>query len=214
MGGFFVSEEILQSFFESVQGQITTVAVIFLLLALVMKTNEKKNDVSILVKTSILLAVTFVLNQITLLKMPHGGSITAFSMVTLFLVGYLFGPRQGVLAGMAYGLLDLTINPYVVHPIQMLMDYPLALGAIGIGGLLRNQKYGMITGYLVGVLGRYLVIVISGIIFWGMYAAEGFNAVTWSFFYNMTYMLPEAVTTVAILMIPQVRNLFDRFKME
>lgn len=209
-----MSEELLQSFFESVAGQITTTAVIFLLLVLVMRTNEKKNDVSVLVKTAILLAVTFVLNHITLFKMPQGGSITAFSMFALFLVSYLFGPRQGILAGMAYGLLDLVLNPYVIHPIQILLDYPLAFGAIGIGGLLRNQKFGMISGYLVGVLGRYLVVVLSGIIFWGMYAAEGFNAVTWSFFYNMTYILPEAVATVVILMIPQVRKLFDKFKLK
>ena len=209
-----MSGEVLQSFFESVTGQIATVVVIFLLLVLVMRTNEKKNDVSILVKTAILLAVTFVLNHITLFRMPQGGSITAFSMFALFLVSYLFGARQGILAGLAYGLLDLVLNPYVIHPMQIFLDYPLAFGAIGIGGLLRNNNNGIITGYLLGVLGRYLIVVLSGIIFWGEYAAEGFNAVSWSFFYNMTYILPEAVITVLILMIPQVRNLFDRFKMK
>ena len=209
-----MSEEALQSFFESIAGQITTVIVIFLLLVLVMRTNEKKNDVSVLVKTSILLAIAFVLNHIILLKMPQGGSITAFSMFAIFLAAYLFGPRQGILAGMAYGLLDLVLNPYVVHPMQIFLDYPLAFGAIGIGGLLRNKKFGIITGYLLGVLGRYLVVVLSGIIFWGGYAAEGFNTVTWSFFYNMTYMLPEAAATVAILLIPQVRSVFERFKVK
>ena len=209
-----MSGEVLQSFFESVAGQITTVVFIFLLLVLVMRTNEKKNDVSVLVKTAILLAVAFVLNHVILFKMPQGGSVTAFSMLAMFLVGYLFGPRQGILAGMAYGLLDLVLNPYVVHPMQIFLDYPLAFGAIGIGGLLRNNKLGIISGFFLGVLGRYLVVVLSGIIFWGEYAAEGFNAVAWSFFYNMTYILPEAVATVAILMIPQVRTLFDRFKVK
>jgi thiamine transporter len=208
-----MSEELLQSFFESVTGQIATTVVIFLLLVLVMRANEKKNDVAVLVKTAILLAVGFVLNHVILIKMPQGGSVTAFSMFALFLISYLFGPRQGILAGMAYGLLDLVLNPYVVHPIQLLLDYPLAFGSIGIGGLLRDKKHGIILGYLVGVLGRYLVVVLSGIIFWGMYAAEGFNAITWSFFYNMTYILPEAIATVAILMVPQLRNFFDRFKM-
>lgn len=209
-----MSGEALQSFFESVPGQILTVATIFLLLILIMRSSKKKNDISVLVKSSILLGVAFVLNQVTLFRMPQGGSITAFSMFALFLVGYLFGPRQGILAGMAYGLLDLVLNPYVVHPIQIFMDYPLAFGAIGIGAVLRNTKQGIFTGYLVGVLGRYLVTVASGIIFWGMYAAEGFSAVSWSFFYNMTYMLPEAVATVAILLIPQVRQLFEKYKQE
>jgi len=209
-----MSEEILQTFFESVFGQITTVAVIFLLLVVIMKISKKKNDVSIMVKTAILLSVTFVLNQIILFRMPQGGSITAFGMLALFLVSYLFGARQGILAGMAYGLLDLIINPSVIHPIQIFMDYPLAFGAIGIGGLLRNQKFGIIKGYILGVLGRYIVVVLSGIIFWGIYAAEGFNAFTWSLFYNMTYMLPEAVITVVILFIPKIRQLFDRYKIQ
>jgi len=207
-----MSGEILQSFFESVMGQITTVAVIFILLLLVMRTNKKTNDVSVLIKTAVLLAVTFVLNNVTLFRMPQGGSITAFSMFSLFLVSYLFGPRQGILAGFAYGLIDLVLKPYVIHPVQLFMDYPLGFGAIGIGGLLRNSKNGMIKGYCIGALGRYLVVVLSGIIFWGEYAAEGFNAVSWSFFYNMTYILPEAIATVAILFIPNVRNVFDRFK--
>lgn len=209
-----MSEEILQSFFESVIGQVSTVIIIFVLLVIIMRISGKKNNVSVMVKTAIMLAVTFVLNQITLFKMPQGGSVTAFSMLALFLVSYLFGARQGILAGMAYGLLDLIVNPYVVHPIQIFMDYPLAFGAIGIGGLLRNQNFGIIKGYVLGVLCRYAVVVLSGIIFWGMYAAEGFNAVTWSLFYNMTYMLPEAVITVAILFIPQMRDMCDRFKIK
>lgn len=209
-----MSGEILQSFFESVLGQITTVVVIFLLLVLTMKLSGKKNDVSIMVKTAILLAVTFVLNQITLFRMPQGGSITAFGMLALFLISYMFGARQGIIAGMAYGLLDLIISPSVIHPIQIFMDYPLAFGAIGIGGLLRKQNFGIIKGYILGIIGRYIVVVLSGIIFWGMYAPEGFNAVSWSLFYNMTYMLPEAVLTVVILFIPQVMKLFDRFKIE
>ncbi len=209
-----MSEEILQSFFESVIGQVSTVVIIFMLLVIIMKISGKKNDVSIMVKTAVMLAITFVLNQITLFKMPQGGSITAFGMFALFLISYLFGARQGILAGMAYGLLDLIISPSVVHPIQIFMDYPLAFGAIGIGGILRNQNYGIIKGYLLGVLCRYVVVVLSGIIFWGMYAAEGFNAVTWSLFYNMTYMLPEAAITVVVLFIPQLRQTCDRLKME
>lgn len=209
-----MSGEVLQSFFESVVGQVSTVVVIFLLLVVIMKISGKKNNVSIMVKTAVMIAVTFVLNQITLYRLPQGGSVTAFGMLSLFLISYLFGARQGILAGMAYGLLDLIVNPSVIHPIQLFMDYPLGFGAIGIGGILRNKSFGLIKGYLLGVLGRYAVVVLSGIIFWGMYAAEGFNAVTWSLFYNITYMLPEAIVTVAILLVPQVIQIFERYKIK
>lgn len=209
-----MSEEILQSFFKSAIGQVSTAIVIFILLVIIMKISSRgnKNNILVLVKTAVLISVAFILNQITIIKMPHGGSVTAFSMLALYLISYLFGARQGILAGMAYGFLDLIINPYVVHPLQLFLDYPLAFGAIGIGGLLRNSNYGIITGYILGVFGRYVVVVLSGIIFWGMYAAEGFDSISWSFFYNMTCILPEAGATILILMVPQVKNVFDKFK--
>ena len=206
-------EEILQNFFGSIAGQITTIAVIVMLMVLVAKTDKKKMDVNVMVKTAILIAIAYVLNQITLFRMPQGGSVTPFSMLFIVLVAYLFGAKQGVTAGIVFGLLDLLIKPYVIHPVQLILDYPLAFGALGLGAVLRNQKHGLMKTYLVGILGRFIISSISGIIFFmdttngvwpGLIAAIG---------YNFTYIAAEGFATVLILFIPQLNGLFDKYKL-
>jgi len=116
------------------------------------------------------------------------------------------------MAGMCVGLIDLIFNPYVIHPIQMFLDYPLAFGALAFAGLMRTRKFGLISGYVVGLFARYLCAVLSGIIFFGQYAPEGFNAVTWSIYYNVTYLGVEGVLTVIVLCIPAVRKAIDHLK--
>ncbi len=206
-------EEILQNFFGSIAGQLTTIAVIIILMVLVAKTDKKKMDVNVMVKTAILIAIAYVLNQITLFRMPQGGSVTPFSMLFIVLVAYLFGAKQGVTAGIVFGLLDLLIKPYVIHPVQLILDYPLAFGALGLGAVLRNQKHGLMKTYLVGILGRFIISSISGIIFFmdttngvwpGLIAAIG---------YNFTYIAAEGFATVLILFIPQLNSLFDKYKL-
>jgi thiamine transporter len=94
----------------------------------------------------------------------------------------------------------------------MLLDYPLAYGALAFAGLMRARKFGLLSGYVVGLLGRYLCAVLSGIIFFGAYAPEGFSAFTWSIYYNITYLGVEGALTVAILCIPAVRNSIGHLK--
>ncbi len=208
-----MSEEQLQSFFESTAGQVSTLIVIVLLFVGILASGRgKKADTKAMVTSAILVALAIALNQLVLFRMPQGGSITAFSMLPIVVCAYFYGVRRGLKAGMCVGLIDLIFNPYVIHPIQMLLDYPLAYGALAFAGLMRARKFGLITGYAVGVLCRYLCAVLSGIIFFGQYAPEGFNAFTWSIYYNITYLGVEGAVTVAILCIPAVRNSIDHLK--
>lgn len=203
----------LQTFFESTIGQIVTVSVIIVLFICILFSNkDKKTDTKALVVSALLVALAAVLKQIKLFPMPYGGDISAFGMLPIALCAYLFGVRRGVIAGICVGLIDLILGPYVIHPVQLLLDYPLAFGAIGFAGLLRNKKMGLITGYLLGVFGRYICSVLSGIIFFGAYAPAGFNAVTWSVWYNFIYLGTEAAITVILLLIPTVRKTFERLK--
>ncbi|MDF3003051.1 MAG: thiT [Bacillota bacterium] len=206
-----MSAEQLQGFFESTAGQISTVAVILLLfLGILLSGREKKADTKAMVTSAVLVALAIALNHIILLRMPQGGSITAFSMLPIVVCAYFFGVRRGLMAGMCVGLIDLIFNPYVIHPIQMLLDYPLAFGALAFAGLMRKQKFGLMSGYVVGLLGRYLCAVLSGIVFFGQYAQEGFNAVTWSLYYNLTYLGVEGALTLIVLSIPTVRKAIEQ----
>ena len=206
-------EDILQNFFGSIGGQLLTIAIIVILMIAVAKTDKKKMDVNIMVKTSILIAIAYVLNQITLYRMPQGGSVTPFSMLFLVLVGYLFGVKQGVIAGVVFGLLDLLINPYVIHPIQLILDYPLAFGALGIGALVRNHKNGLIKTYLIGILGRFIVASLSGIIFFLDVTSGVWAGLIVAISYNFTYIAVEGLMTILILFIPSFTKIFDKYKL-
>ncbi len=208
----FLSEN-LQPFVESTLGQVAIVAIIALLFAAILFTGKShRSDTKVMVVSAVLVALAIALNQITLFHMPQGGSVTAFSMLPIVICGYLYGVRRGVLAGICFGLLNLMFNPYVIHPIQLLLDYPFAFGALGFAGLVANKKNGLIIGYVIGILSRYFFSVLSGIVFFGAYAPENFNAVTWSVYYNITYIGMEALITLAVLAVPAVRKVIERMK--
>lgn len=191
---------------------IMLVAAAVLIGVLIATGTRQKTPVKHLVYSSVALALAAALSTITLFKMPQGGSITPFSMLFVMVIGYFFGLRQGVLAGIVYGFLQLAVGGYVVHPVQMLLDYPLAFGALGIAGLFTGSKYGLLKGVVAGMAGRLVMHVISGAVFFGMYAPEGMNVWLYSFWYNVTYIGVEGVLTVIIVLVPAVLLAVDRVK--
>ncbi len=119
------------------------------------------------------------------------------------------------MCGMCVGLLDLILKPYVVHPVQLLLDYPFAFGAIGFAGIIfMLKKDAFIPAYLVGAFGRLVMAVLSGVIFFGAYAPEGMNPFIYSLGYNFSYIAAEAVITCIVIAIPAVRKALIRIKRE
>jgi len=176
------------------------------------KTNKTKQ----LVFSAMAIALATVISTlIKLPSLPNGGSVTLFSMLIVSLVGYWYGPTMGLIAAFAYGVLQFITGPYVVHPAQVLLDYPLAFGALGLSGFFYKKKHGLVWGYLTGVCGRFFFHMVSGLIFYTTYVEtlEGNVAAIWaSTVYNLSYILPEAVLTLVLLALPPVRNVFTRLK--
>lgn len=194
-------------------GQITVVGAIIILFAVILYSGKSKPiDTKALAVSALLVALAVILDQLVIFRMPQGGSITAFSMVPIAICAYFFGVRRGIMAGMCVGLIDLIFNPYVIHPVQLLLDYPLAFGALALGGIFAAKKNGLIKGYVFGVFCRYICAVLSGVIFFGAYAPEGFSALTWSIWYNFTYIAVEGAISVVLLCIPQIKRMFERLK--
>ena len=156
------------------------------------------------------IALGTVLSNLKLVDFPWGGSVTLLSMLVICLPGYWFGLGAGLMTGVAYGVLQLLIDPYVLYPLQLVVDYLLAFGALGLSGLFTNAKNGIFKGYLAGVLGRYVFAVISGWIFFGSYAWEGWAALPYSLVYNGIYIFAEAAITLIVLAIPAVRKMLSR----
>lgn len=196
-------------------GNALLAVIIIALLAAAMffiRKNTKKLSVRQLVFCAAAIALGTVLSNIKLFHFPTGGSITLLSMLIITLPGYWFGLGAGLMTGIAYGVLQLLIDPYVLYPSQLVVDYLLAFGALGLSGLFCSRKYGLVKGYITGILGRYLFAVISGWIFFGAYAWEGWNPFLYSLVYNGIYIFSEAAVTIVIIMLPPVKNAMARVK--
>lgn len=190
---------------------VIIVAIIILALVIVAAITHQKNSknrklltTKQLVYSAVAIALAMVCSMIKFANLPMGGSVTLFSMLFITLIGYWYGPSVGLMTAVAYGLLQFVIEPIFYTLPQMLVDYPLAFGALGLSGFFYKKKYGLQIGYVAGVIGRYIFAVISGFIFFGQYAPEGTPAIVYSITYNATYIVPEAIATLIIISIPAV----------
>lgn len=202
-------------FFSSTAGKTTIILLIsfaFLFFVFYFRKDEKIFSTKALTYSAILLALGISANQIKIFSLPQGGSMTLFSMIFIVFIGYMFGLRVGLIAGISFGLLNLLINPEVYTPVQAIIDYILAFGALGLGGFFANKKDKLIFAYLVSIIGRFVFAVFSGYVFFGSYAPEGWNPLLYSIWYNLSYIGTEGVITVLLLSIPVVRDTLENLK--
>ncbi len=175
--------------------------------------DNNNSKTRILVESAILIAMAFLLSFIKIWNMPMGGSITLVSMLPILLIGLRRGPVWGLLAGFVYAILEFIQQPYFIHPFQFLLDYIFAFMALGLAGFFRGRKFGFQIGATIGILGRLASSFASGVIFYGMYAADyGFaSAYAYSFVYNAAYLIPELILTLIVgtilIKIPRLKLL-------
>lgn len=169
-------------------------------------------NVKSLVYSACCIALAVATGSLTLFSLPNGGSITPASMLFACLPGFFFGPVYGIASGVACGLLNFILKPYFYTPLQVLIDYPLAFGALGLSGFFAKQKNGLYLGYLVSCLGRFFFAFLSGVVFFADYAPEGMNPAVYSAGYNLSYIAAEAALTLVILAVPAIRNAIYRIK--
>jgi thiamine transporter len=131
--------------------------------------------------------------------LAQGGSIN-IGMVPIFWLALRRGPKIGIFAGAVFGLVDLVIEPFVVHPAQFILDYPLAFACLGLAGFFRNRP---IIGVTAGVAGRFACHFVSGVVYFPMYAPEGMSPILYSAIYNATYLVPSLIICAIIIGILQ-----------
>ena len=181
-----------------------------MLVGLYFSAKRVKWDAAMIAKAAICIALAYILSIIKMFRMPMGGSVTLVAMFPLILFAYTFGPLEGLLIGCVYGLLQLLIDPYVIHPLQLLADYPMAYGALALGCMAHilpiPEKAKLPAAMLLGYFGRYLMAVLSGVVFFAEYAGEQ-NALVYSLVYNISYLGPEAILCMAAALIPGMNRL-------
>lgn len=155
------------------------------------------------------IALAFVLSYIRLWKMPNGGSVTAASMLPILVFAYIYGAKKGVLAALAFALLQFIQEPVFLNWMQFVLDYLLGFGVLAIAGVYRKK---MLPGMLGACIARFLCSFISGAVFFGEYAPAGQSAFLYSLGYNASYMLPEAAICIAIAFIPAMHRNIESLK--
>lgn len=153
-----------------------------------------------LTEIAVAVAMAVVCSLIKVWEMPQGGSV-ALTMVPILLIALRSGWVAGCACGAIYGLLSLLIAGVIYHPMSILLDYVLAFGFLGLAGLFKKTIPGLIAGCTVGVLGRFVSSLVSGAVLFAEYAPEGQNPWIYSLVYQATYMVPEFIISVAILVL-------------
>lgn len=156
---------------------------------------DSVRNVRVLTEAALAVALAFVLGFVKLLELPFGGSIS-LEMVPLILFALRQGVVPGVLAGVVYGFLNLMVDPFIVHPVQVLLDYPVAFGALGLAGLFKPTTLGTVLGTLAATAARFAAHFLSGVVFFATYAPEGWNPALYSAAYNAVYLVPSLIIAV------------------
>ena len=72
------------------------------------KTMDKSNETTLkLTVSAIMVALSTVLSFIKFSELPYGGSVTLFSFVPILFVGYAYGAKWGLGAGLVHGILQM-----------------------------------------------------------------------------------------------------------
>jgi len=143
---------------------------LFLLFLGFMKIKKTKITTRVMTQIAMSLAIAVILSFFRIIEMPQSGSVTPGDMVPIILIALIYGPELGLLTGFAFGIITLIISPSIVHPVQLLLDYPLAFMALGLAGYFKSNKYIATT---VAIFGRFLCHFISGVVFFSSYAPVG-----------------------------------------
>lgn len=214
------------SLFVNSEGGLTTagyvlsigVMVVCVLAGLALSDRTEKNrtfSARRLAYCAMAVALAYVTSFIKPFELPYGGSVTLLSMLFIVLVGNWYGVKTGVLVGFAYGVLQFLQEPYFLSLFQVCCDYVLAFAALGLSGLFRKRKNGLLIGYIVAVLARGFFHSLGGYLYWMDYMPENFPQslrMLYPIIYNYSYLLAEGVITVIIIRLPAVSNALERIR--
>lgn len=171
-------------------------------------TTKVKWNAKMLAYAALCIAISFVLSYIRLFRMPQGGSITPASMLPVMMFAYAFGFGPGLVCSMAYGVLQMFQDMYIVGWVQATLDYVLAFGSLALVALFRGWKspLNFSVGVVVAGIVRVFFHVLSGVVYFAEYAPEGMNPLVYSLVYNLSSVGVDALICAVIAFIPGVRK--------
>lgn len=197
----------LEDVFKNPTSLIGLLALLILIIALI-RFKKIKIDTSMLARIGIAIAIACVLQILRIYHFPMGGSITLGGMIPLLIISFIYGPEVGMLTGFVYGLLNLFLDPYILHPVQVLLDYPLPSIAIGLAGYFKDKP---LLGTFIAFLVKFICHFISGVVFFGQYGADyGMNSYVYSLAVNGPMVGIEALICIILIRIIPIKKIIRR----
>ena len=189
-------------------GMIVSAVVFMVIMAVMWFVGDKRkmSDTRSIVYGAISIALSFALSYAKLFKLPQGGSVTFASLLPLMIYCCMFGTRRGLIVCTIYGVLQALQDPFIIHPMQFLLDYPLAFGLIGVSGIFMEKgvfKDKKVVAFLLGgvlaVVLRYACHVCSGVFAFADYADldKYDTAIAYSMAYNSFAFVDMLIALVA-----------------
>ena len=171
------------------------------------KSEAESSSVRSISYAAICIALSYALSYIKFFSLPQGGSVTFASLLPLILYSYMFGTRKGLVAGVVYGMLQFVQSPQFYEPMQVLLDYPIAFGAIGVAGISKKFKFlkgnmmaEFAAGALIAGVLRYLSHALSGFYVFYHYLAPDSSVgamLAYAFGYN-SFVLVDIALVIAV----------------
>jgi len=169
---------------------------------------------------AVAIALSFALSYTRIFRLPQGGSITLAAFLPLAIYSYVFGIKRGLAAAFIFGILRAIHDPWILHPIQFLLDYPIAITFIGFAGIFKNvhkllgrekRITPMITlplGIFISMIGTFFSRTLAGGFFFYDWAWDGWSPWAYAFAYNSITVFPEmAITMAAAVLIMLSRQM-------
>lgn len=189
-------------------GALAALAVVLLIIA----RGRIRWTARMLANAALCLALAFVLSYIKLFDLPQGGAVTAASLLPIIAFAYSYGLAPGLVVGVAYGLLQMIQDPWIVTPVQAILDYPLAFACIALAAVARKlpDSWGWLAGMALAAVGRFVCHTFTGVVFFAEYAAgSGLSPFMYSVLYNSFVFVDMAICAV-VMAFPQVRRALRR----
>ena len=171
----------------------------------------KSSRTRMLTEGGICIAMAIALSYI---KIPIGLSFGGFGdsidlvMVPLVVFALKWGAKWGCLAGFIFGTLKYFLaSGFAVSWVSIIFDYSIAYAAVGLAGLMAVKDSAPGTkrsavGALIGCVARFIIHFISGVTVYAQYMPEEFASPSlYSLFYNGTYMLPNTILCVLVVLL-------------
>ncbi len=138
----------------------------------------------VLTELGVAVALATVLGLTRIWRMPLGGSVTAGSMVPLWIVARRHGAGAGLQAGTAFGLLQ-AMQGTVVHPVQGILDYLLAYQTVALAA-------GGLAGAAAGLCLRLAAHVAAALVFFRE-VPSGWTVPGYALAYNAGFLVPDGL---------------------